>query len=186
MGEMRRVPINDEEIILGGKPLQIAWLCRPMNRGEVGTDEHEIFHNLVIHFPVDGDPAFMDRLRMAWQSSGLNTKYALERYPPEADSGDDAISIPVFTAVLENIDAWTAEALKRQFIRELKKTYPEDMEFDKVEEMRADAKGIKGRVDEADDEDRDDEDDDDDDKEEEPEYDPHGMGLQEIPKEKGV
>lgn len=175
---MRPIPIHEETIQLGENECKIAWLCREMNKGMVGADDHEIFHNLVMHFHIDDDPTVMDRLRIAWQRSGLNAHYALERYPPEMDNSEDYLNVPVFTAILEHIDEWAAQALKEQFIGGLQDTYSAKPS---AQSLKADREFVEapeeaGATTKAEAED-------DEDEEREPTYDPHGVGLKEVPNE---
>ena len=181
---IKRVHLNEEKILLGDAEYDLLWLCKPstFEMEKAGAKKPPVSHSLVMHFDVKGDPAFMDRLRMAWQTSGLNQKYALDRHPPDVDPGNEGLGVPVYTAILEGIDEWAAGALKNQFVLGLQDTYPsqkpktiaEKYELgsitDSVEELSK-----KAQAETADGEDEDE------DKEPEPTFDPHGAGLQEIP-----
>jgi hypothetical protein len=154
---MQPIEVNKETIILGTKRHRLDWVLRPMQKGIPGDDNYEVLHNLVFHVYDITDPAFPDRVRMAWKRSGLDQKVAVEILPPiELEGEAGTFKTEAWDVILENIDPCYADAVRKTFITALIQVSavaepPPDAEVEVEEEA------------------------------EEEGFDPHGIGLEKAP-----
>ncbi len=156
---MQAVDIHEEYVILGTTRYRMDWLLRQMNKGLPGMEGYESHHNLIFHFFGVNDPAFPDRVRMAWKASGLNTKVAIEILPPIEIEGDKGtFKTDAWDVILENIDPCYAQAVKQSFVDAMINAYRNPEQEAPAEDAEAEEEG--------------------------PEYDPHGIGLVEKGAEK--
>ena len=97
---------------------KIEWLIRSVDKYGATI---ELKHNLIIHIYHVADYEFLEKLKAAWEASGLaNQGIALERSYTDR-IGD--FEIDAYDAILYDIDPCFAESYKDTYLRAVAKLY---------------------------------------------------------------
>lgn len=115
---MQAPEVHTEQIELPGLGiLKLEWLVRDILRLD------EITNNLIMHIYHVRDDGFMDKVRAAWESSGIaNLGIAIEMSYTDQFEG---FPIDAFDVILYAIDPCMARSYKSMFVSALQTTYQE-------------------------------------------------------------
>ncbi len=111
--------VNVETLMLHGLgEHKVEWLIRSVDKYGPTV---ELKHNVVIHIYHVADHEFLDKMKIAWETSGLaNQGIALERSYTDR-LGD--FEIDAYDAILYDIDPCFAESYKDTYLRAVAKLY---------------------------------------------------------------
>lgn len=156
---MQPVDVHEETVLFGTTKHRMEWLLRQMHKGLPGMDDYEYHHNLIFHFFGITDPAFPDRVRIAWKSSGLSTKIPVEVLPPiEIEGEAGSFKTGSWDVILENVDPCFADAIKKSFVNAMINAHRIEAPPTVEEEPEQEPEGTR--------------------------FDPHSVGLQDVGEEK--